>query len=268
MNTMLCLTSGWRRRLLVLLTVCVCALGIGSGGQAQTDNEVLDTCSDIKALARQIMPGWAFQRLEGLSETECVDLLGGMTYAELKSALSTAEYNENPGDPRTQVTDVDGAFEGTVEEFNDLIRDRRLSEHIPGTTLHPPAPGWTAGQHSGDPFYLGYRWNDAGRETNHIMLSVELEHHEKHFHDWWNYRMRVDRSPYHDPWYHYYRKVRHDSEWGSSTDDGYQDFEMHVSYQHRKCHKDWWICLARWRSYDVHSHCRASSHRIRSGECF
>ena len=267
MNTLICFTVKWHRRLLLLATVCVCVLGVGSSVQAQTDNEVLNTCSDIKALARQTMPGWAFQRLEGLSEDECVELLGGMTYSELKLALTTAEYIENPQDARIQVTDVGDAFDGTREEFMGLIQDRRESQHIPGTEIHPPVKGWATGQHSGDPFYLGYRWNDAGQESDHIMLSAELEHHDRHFHDWRNYRMRVDRSPFNDPWYHYYRKTRYDSEWSGSSGDGHQDFEMHVSYQHRKCHKDWWICLARWKSYSDHSHCRASSHRIRRGEC-
>lgn len=152
--------------------------------------------------------------------------------------LAQAEYIENPQDARIQVTDVENAFDGTLQEFQNLTPQRRASHHNPGTEIHPPAEGWATGQHAGDPFYLGYRWRDAGRETNHIRLSVELEHHDRHFHDWRNYRIYVDRSPFYDPWFHYYRKIRSDNEWSGSNGDGHQDFEMHVSYQHRKCHKD------------------------------
>ncbi len=251
--------------------MCVCVLGIVSSVQAQTDDEVLNTCSDIKALARQTMPGWAFQRLEALSESECTELLGGMTYSELKWALANAEYIEDPDAPRTQVTGVTGAFEGTLEEF--LQRDESLRRghpyHLPGTDIHiliGPDQGATR-RHIGAPFWMKHRWDDAGRETSHIKLTVELKHHYSHYDAWFNYLMYVDYTPYDEPWYHYYRSVTFDSEEVNYDGDGYRTFEMQVSYEHRKCHEDWWICLPLWQEYSVSSNCYVAVHLAPEDEC-
>ncbi len=45
-------------------------------------------------------------------------------------------------------------------------------------------------------------------------------------------------------------------------------FEMQVSYEHRKYHEDWWICLPPWQEYSVSSNCYVGWHLAPEDECY
>ena len=255
--------SRWHR-LLLMLTVCVCVLGIGSSVQSQTDNEVLNTCSDIKALARQIMPGWAFQRLEALSEDECVELLGGMTYSELKSALATADYTKN----WNQDEAAPGGFQGSRSEFWDRHRVNEASvHHKEGTDIHP-YDGVT-GAHSGSERNFKHRWQDAGQITDHLVVAMDLKHHHDHFHAATNMDWHLDTDE-DDGFLYLYRNIRvYGQLQDGNMDDGWETYQITAKYEYRRCREDW-ICFNRWRRYTERTECHGPIHRYRGwhGECY
>lgn len=227
----------------------------------------LDSCSAIKPVAKDHMPNWAYERFDALSLEDCEKFFGlGYTESELSELLSGALYIEDT-DNWPEPVDNSKALKTFLAPNLNLTRGS--SEHIGNTNMHHVygADGFTLHNQS-DPFWMLHRWNHAGKEPNHIRVSVELEHHYQHYHDWWDYRMYHDSPVYNEPWWHYYRRLNHSYEERNSDADGYQTFKMKVRYQHRKCHEDGWICWRPWTTYRESSNCNVAAHVHHYGECY
>jgi len=131
---------------------------------------------------------------------------------------------------------------------------------------HDAQQGGVVGRH--ESFFsdwLYHKWRHAGQDQDHIVITVELDHHDSHFHLARNLEhfLLVEGT---QARIHRYRDIE---ESGSLEDgdyaDGFSRYEITVEYDYRFCR--WgWLCLDPWENYEDDVTCQADEHSRRPDE--
>ena len=268
------------KRLLLLAVLGLCSwlalmpMTAWAQGVTNTDAMMLETCTQVKALAVQVLSEDDMERLNAMSDLECEHRLAGRTYSELKEYLISDEFEDEFAQDMTVVS----IPEPTVEEdMADAIPDAPATfvtvyeydadgNVIGHTHVHVGA----IGQH-GYGGWLQHRWNSAGIGYSHIVSWVDLHHWERQY-----YKYRRLGGAYHNgseyqEWYIFYRNVSISGQLGDESEEEegeYGNFQFKVRYERKYCDNQDETGCGNWRRLTRKKKCYASSHKYGGTGCY
>ena len=251
--------------LTTLMAVALVTTPVLATDSNNVDEEVYDTCDQIKTVARQILSEDHFAQLEAMSDGECETRLGGMTRSELKVYLDSDEYL-NFWDTPFGVGTVMILDPGEESEWP--APTSIIEFHEDGSHTHVPLGATGAHQFS---TWLWHRWPDAGVTVEHVIASVDLEHEDNYFTDYDDLRLAMwNWLPYGDHYVLYRKPVIYGGLANPETAGNYRRFVFTVKYEYKICDSNNGSgCSSSWTKVTTRENCWPSTyHKARSPNCY
>ena len=237
------------------------------------DNEVYNTCAEIKMMAVQILSTTDMARLNGMSDLECEHRLGGMTHSELKKYLISKEFKKE------FARDITVAAMPALTEMPDSgpPKYRTVHQHDEEGNIigHTHVPNGVVGQHDFQGGWLEHQWYNAGRKHGQLRAWVDLHHFQTQFYKFQDIGGVTFNGQRFGNKYVFYRNASVSGYLYNERQDypgQYRKFRFTVRYQYQYCDNSNQTGCTRWTSKTRRKTCRAwvegYEHYTRAPHCY